>query len=288
MTTARYERETDGEKRWPPTPHSANTAIYHERQVRQHCQIHAINNLLGYRLLDYQHVLQYCNAVQGTLQGPTGAYRTWSRAYNSQSGFYATPRVNHYMRHNTRVEGTDCPYIATMGIGYTIALGSDRETILASIASTHLGAGALSLGFTLQGGGQALAVRRIGDLWYHIDSQRGRPIEMWPPTPHSANTAIYHERQVRQHCQIHAINNLLGYRLLDYQHVLQYCNAVQGTLQGPTGAYRTWSRAYNSQSGFYATPLVNHYMRHNTRVEGTDCPYIATMGIGYTIALGSD
>ncbi len=101
----------------------------------------------------------------------------------------------------------------------------------------------------------------------NTDTHRETAHIQWPPAA-TQQPPVYHEKQEAQFCQVHAINNLLGTRLIHPRTVLKYCNDVHSQLKANQNHRDTatlWSSAYNPRLGNFNTMLVNHYLRYNER-----------------------
>ena len=72
---------------------------------------------------------------------------------------------------------------------------------------------------------------------------------------HAAN--MYHEKQHKQQCQVHAINMMRGEEWLDKDAVLNYC-----TRQATVNPH--WNNYFNCSTGNYTDTVISFIMYHNT------------------------
>ena len=81
----------------------------------------------------------------------------------------------------------------------------------------------------------------------------------------SATALPFHERQRDQNCQVHAINNTVGYPLIDRWHVLSHAERLNnGLIRRSNGAQRLDRGGYyTAGTGNFDTAIINHYLTRN-------------------------
>ena len=110
------------------------------------------------------------------------------------------------------------------------------------------------------------------------DGPLALPTNWGEPAP--PNTP-FHEKQTRQFCQIHAINNSTGgHPLIDPWSVMAHSNALNENLKRLTGGSQKLDGAmYNSSGGNFDVSLINHYLTKSNDISANTGP-----GLGFHLA----
>ena len=160
-------------KRAPAHTPIHNNLPYHERQIQNHCQVHALNMAMGYPLLNGGDLTRFCQEqiLARTQAGRHRAAQAWKAHFDS-TGNFTTPIVNRWLL--THLQGPLC--IAPIHQIFPEHMDSNPVENQAQLQNLiHFLQNSPETVIVLQGNRHASCIKKHEGNWYHLDSLNNGP-----------------------------------------------------------------------------------------------------------------